>query len=204
MKTVTLAMTGASGAAYGVRLLECLLHAGIEVRLLLSSASILVIRDELDLQLNSHPEQQAKLLTGFLSLSQDNHLTCYHKNDWYAPVASGTAVSDAMVICPCSSGTLSAVAAGLSDTLLRRAADVTLKEQKKLILVHRETPISLIHIENMRTLALAGATILPANPGFYYKPQEITDIVDFVVARVLDQLQVGQKMVPKWGLRPSN
>lgn len=201
MKTVTLAMTGASGAAYGLRLLECLLSQGLEVRLLLSTASLMVIYDELELKLSANSQQQVKMLTDYLHVNQAG-LTSYQKNDWYAPVASGTGVSDAMVICPCSNGTLAAVAQGLSDTLLRRAADVTLKEGKKLILVHRETPISLIHIDNMRRVVEAGAVLLPANPGFYYRPQGIQEIVDFIVARVLDQLGIQQSILPKWGQLP--
>jgi 4-hydroxy-3-polyprenylbenzoate decarboxylase len=126
-------------------------------------------------------------------------LRVFGREDWFAPVASGSNPPDAMVICPCTVGTLAAVAAGLSDNLIERAADVTLKEGRKLILVPRETPFSALHLENMLRLSRAGAVILPANPGFYHKPKRVEDLVDFVVARILDHLGVKHDLMARWG-----
>jgi 4-hydroxy-3-polyprenylbenzoate decarboxylase len=126
-------------------------------------------------------------------------LQVFGREDWFAPVASGSNPADAMVICPCSMGTLAAVAAGLADNLIARAADVMLKEGRPLVLVPRETPLSQIHLENMLRLARAGAVLLPANPGFYHRPQRVEDLVDFVTARILDQLGVAHTLMARWG-----
>jgi 4-hydroxy-3-polyprenylbenzoate decarboxylase len=126
-------------------------------------------------------------------------LTAFGREEWFAPVASGSNPADAMVICPCSMGTLAAVAQGLADNLIERAADVMLKEARKLVIVPRETPFSAIHLENMLRLSRAGAVILPANPGFYHHPKSVDEIVDFVVARVLDQLAVPHRLMARWG-----
>jgi 4-hydroxy-3-polyprenylbenzoate decarboxylase len=123
----------------------------------------------------------------------------FGREDWMAPVASGSNPADAMVICPCSMGTLAAVAHGLADNLIERAADVMLKERRPLVLVPRETPFSVIHLENMLALARAGAAIVPPSPGFYDRPELVADLVDFVVARVLDQLAVPHRLGPRWG-----
>ncbi|MBL8432885.1 MAG: UbiX family flavin prenyltransferase, partial [Dechloromonas sp.] len=189
-KTVCLALTGASGMPYGLRLLECLLAAGCRVQLLYSPAAQVVARQEMDLELSSRPtETRAALLARHAAVDPEK-LAVFGREEWFAPVASGSNPPDAMVVCPCSMGTLAAIAQGLADNLIERAADVVLKEGRKLILVPRETPLSAIHLENMLRLARAGAVILPPSPGFYHRPQTVGDVVDFVVARVLDQLAV--------------
>ena len=196
--SVTLGLTGASGMAYGLRLLECLLGAGVWVALIYSQAAQIVAKQELDIALPSRPQDAAAALRDRYRAPPDS-LRVYSREDWYAPVASGSSATDAMVICPCSMGTLAAVASGLADNLIERAADVALKERRRLILVPRETPLSIIHLENMTRLARAGALILPANPGFYHRPQQVEDLVDFIVARVLDQLGVPNALSPRWG-----
>ena len=197
-KTICLAWTGASGLPYGVRLLECLLAAGCHVQLLYSQAAQVVARQEMDFDLPSRPtEAQALFAERFAELP--GTLAVYGREEWFAPVASGSNPPDAMVVCPCTMGTLAAIAQGMSDNLIERAADVALKEGKSLILVPRETPLSVIHLENMLRLARAGAVILPPNPGFYTHPETIEDIVDFVVARVLDRLGVGHSLQRRWG-----
>lgn len=197
-KTICLAWTGASGMPYGVRLLECLLAAGCHVQLLYSQAAQVVARQEMDFDLPSRPtEAQALFAERFAELS--GTLAVYGREEWFAPVASGSNPPDAMVVCPCTMGALAAIAQGMSDNLIERAADVALKEGKTLILVPRETPFSVIHLENMLRLARAGAIILPPSPGFYTHPATIEDIVDFVVARVLDRLGVPHELQRRWG-----
>lgn len=191
-------MTGASGAAYGLRLLECLLAAGRRVYLMLSAPAQVVIGMETDLKLPRRPADiEARLAQRYAASS--GQLTVLGSEQWTAPVASGGGAPRAMAVCPCTTGTLSAIACGASDNLLQRAADVVLKEHGRLVLVPRETPFSVIHLENMLRLARMGAVILPANPGFYHHPQSILDLVDFVVARVLDHLGVDSELVPRWG-----
>jgi 4-hydroxy-3-polyprenylbenzoate decarboxylase len=131
--------------------------------------------------------------------ARDGQIAVFARDDWLAPVASGSNPADAMAVCPCTVGTLGAIAHGLADNLIERAADVMLKERRPLVLVPRETPLSAIHLENMLKLANAGAVILPPAPGFYMQPQSVADLVDFVVARVLDQLHVPHELVPRWG-----
>ena len=195
---IALAMTGASGAAYGLRLLECLIQAERQVYLMLSAPAQVVIGMETDLKLPGRPAEIEDSLSS-LYKARPGQLTVFGREQWTAPVASGSSAPRAMVICPCTSGTLSSIAQGGSDDLLERAADVVLKEGRKLILVHREMPVSVIHLENMLKLARMGVTIMPANPGFYHNPQTITDLVDFVVARVLDHLEVAHQLGPRWG-----
>ena len=196
--TICLAWTGASGMPYGVRLLECLLAAGCHVQLLYSQAAQIVARQEMDFDLPSRPsEAQALFAERFADLP--GSLAVYGREEWFAPVASGSNPPDAMVVCPCTMGALAAIAQGMSDNLIERAADVALKEGKTLILVPRETPLSVIHLENMLRLARAGAVILPPNPGFYTHPQSVQDIVDFVVARVLDRLAVPHHLLARGG-----
>ncbi len=198
MKRITLALTGASGMAYGLRLLECLLRSGCKVDLLLSQAARIVAKQELDLQL---PGGNAQLVEYFDARfgGHCGSLAAYGKEEWFAPVASGSNPADAMVICPCTMGSLAAIAHGLADNLIERAADVILKERRPLILVARETPFSLIHLRNMTALAEAGATIMPANPGFYHRPQNVEQVIDFIVARILDQLGIPHTLLPRWG-----
>lgn len=197
--TVCLALTGASGMPYGLRLLECLLAAGIRVQFLYSQAAQVVAKQEMDLELPSRPAETRTLLLQRFPAASPENLEVYGREEWFAPVASGSNPPDAMVICPCSMGTLAAIAQGLADKLIERAADVALKERRKLILVPRETPLSIIHLENMLRLTRAGAVILPPAPGFYHHPQGIGDLVDFVVARILDQLALPNQLMPRWG-----
>jgi 4-hydroxy-3-polyprenylbenzoate decarboxylase len=182
--------------AYGIRLLECLLQAGCRVDLLVSQAARIVARQELDLAL---PGDNAALAELFRTRFPGGQLNVYGEKEWFAPAASGSNPADAMVVCPCTMGTLAAIAHGLADNLMARAADVMLKEKRPLVLVPRETPFSLIHLRNMTALAEAGATILPANPGFYHRPGSVEEVVDFVVARVLDQLGVEHQLMQRWG-----
>ncbi len=198
LKTVTLALSGASGMAYGLRLLECLLHADLNVNLLVSQAAHIVAKQELGVSLPARAIDLEKQLNGSMG-TQQGQLRVYGREDWNAPVASGSNAADAMVVCPCSMGTLAAIAHGMSDNLIERAADVMLKEQRKLILVPRETPFSVLHLENMLSLARIGTVILPANPGFYHLPQSLEDVIDFIVARILDQLGVPHELMARWG-----
>ncbi len=197
--TVCLALTGASGLPYGLRLLDCLMAAGCRVQLLYSQAAQVVARQELEFDLPSRPADARTALLAYLRPAAPELLTVYGREEWFAPVASGSNPPDAMVVCPCTMGTLAAIAQGLADKLIERAADVMLKEGRKLVLVPRETPFSAIHLENMLRLARAGAVILPPSPGFYHHPQAIGDLVDFVVARILDQLAVPHTLMARWG-----
>ena len=198
MKTIVLALTGASGLPYAMRLLECLLQGGQRVHLVYSQAAQIVAKQELDFVFPSRPQDAEIVLLERLG-KFSGELRVFGRDDWFAPMASGSNPGDAMVICPCTMGTLAAVSTGLSDDLITRAADVMLKEGRPLILVPRETPLSAIHLENMLRLSRAGATILPPNPGFYYHPKSVQDLVDFVVARILDHLGVDHNLVERWG-----
>ncbi|HET8816739.1 MAG TPA: flavin prenyltransferase UbiX [Pseudidiomarina sp.] len=198
MAAITVAVTGASGAPYAVRLLECLLAQHQEVHVLMSSAARVVFATEMNWQLPAAPAAQANAMREHFQVS-GKQLQVYGKEEWFAPVASGSAAPKQMVVCPCSTGTLSAIASGASDNLIERAADVILKERGQLILVPREMPLSAIHLENMLKLARLGVTIMPAAPGFYHQPQSVADLVDFVVARVLDHLGLEQTIQPRWG-----
>lgn len=197
-RTITLALTGASGAQYGLRLLECLLAADCRVYFLISAAAQVVVATETEAEL---PPKTAAL-TAYLSQrygARPGQLQVFGREQWTAPVASGSSAPSSMVICPCSTGTLSAIASGACNNLIERAADVALKERRQLILVPRETPYSQIHLENMLALTRMGALILPASPGFYQRPQSVADVIDFIVARVLDHLGIAQALVPRWG-----
>lgn len=197
-KVITLALSGASGAAYGLRLLEQLLLAHCRVYLLISSAAEVVLRQETDLGLPEGLEAQQAFLRQRFAVDQ-SRLQLFGRDDWFSPVASGSAHIDAMVVCPASGGTLSALASGASNNLLERAGDVALKERRQLILVPREAPYSQVHLENMLKLTQMGAVILPASPGFYQNPKTIDDLVDFVVARILSLLGIPQRLLPAWG-----
>ena len=198
-KTICLAFTGASGLPYGVRLLECLLAAGCRVWLVYSKAAQIVARQELDWHLSGQSAQVEDELSARFSV-EPGHLKVFGRDAWFSPPASGSNPPDAMVVCPCSMSTLAAIAAGLSDNLIGRAADVVIKEQRKLILVPRETPLSPIHLENMLKLSRMGVCVLPPSPGFYHHPQSVADLVDFVVARILDQLGVSHTLMMRWGM----
>ena len=197
-KTVCLALTGASGMPYGLRLLECLLAAGCRVQLLYSQVASIVARQEMDEDLPARAsEAEAQLRRRFAELP--GRLDVYGREEWFAPVASGSNPPDVMVVCPCTMGTLASIAQGLASNLIERAADVVLKEGRLLVLVPRETPFSTIHLENMLRLARAGAVILPPNPGFYHHPQNVSDLVDFIVARILDRIGVAHRLMARWG-----
>ncbi|WP_305830026.1 flavin prenyltransferase UbiX [Photobacterium leiognathi] len=197
-KRITLAWTGASGAPYGLRLLECLLAANYQVYLLISSAARVVLATEHGLKLSASPDKAREQLVEHLHCDADKLIVC-GKDDWFSPVASGSAAPKQMVVCPCSAGSLASIAYGMSDNLIERAADVVIKERGQLLLVVRETPFSTIHLDNMLKLSKLGVTVMPAAPGFYHQPQSIDDLIDFMVARILDHLGVEQGLVPRWG-----
>lgn len=195
---IALAITGASGVAYALRLLECLLGAGRRVYLMVSAAGQVVLSMETDLGLPGRPAAMEAALAQRYRTAP-GQLRVFGRDQWTAPVASGSGAPGAMVVCPCTTGTLAAIACGASNNLIERAADVVLKEGRRLVLVPRETPFSAIHLENMLRLARLGVTILPANPGFYHRPERVEDLVDFIVARILDQLGVPHALLPRWG-----
>ncbi|WP_207062500.1 flavin prenyltransferase UbiX [Motiliproteus sp. SC1-56] len=195
---VAVALTGASGAQYGLRLIQCLVEAGAELSVMISRAAQVVVATETDLQLPGEASKAQAYLSGLYG-ARPGQLQVFSREQWMAPVASGSGAPAAMVVCPCSTGSLSAFACGASDNLIERAVDVALKERRQLILVPREAPYSAIHLENMLKLTQMGATILPASPGFYQRPASVEEMVDFIVARILDQLGVEQTLLPRWG-----
>lgn len=223
---IVVAITGASGATYAVRLLEVLSAAGCDVHLTISAASQTVLKRELDLNVdleNFHPgmlmldegalwkDRKLQTIRSLAGISSDasnvlgtgtgdlGKIFYHHYRDTLAPIASGSFLTEGMVICPCSSGTLSALVHGTSANLIHRAADVHLKERRKLVLVPRETPLSLVTIDNLRRAAEAGAVILPAMPGFYHGVKSVHDLVDFIVARICDQFAVSNNLIQRWG-----
>ena len=194
---IVVGITGASGSIYGLRLVEELLKAGKQVGLLLTDAGKQVLAFETGLQLEKEPQECLAQLRQHFAAGEK--LTHYGLNDFFAPVASGSSAPDAVVICPCSMGTAGRIAAGLSDNLLERVADVALKERKTLLLVPRETPLNQIHLENLLRLSKAGVQILPAMPAFYQQPKSVADLVDFVVGKTLDNLGVEHQLFARWG-----
>jgi flavin prenyltransferase len=230
MNPLVVAITGASGSIYAVRLLEVLVAAGRTVQLTISPAATEVFQQELGLKLNLDNFSPSDLLPRDDQLAPDSKLRLmrpaavppgqgssvfsdseilprkttgriiyHHYRDYRAPIASGSSLTDGMVVCPCSGGTLAGIATGQSQNLIHRAADVHLKERRKLVLVPRETPLSSIALGNMKTLSDLGVIILPASPGFYHNPSSIHDLVDFIVGRICDQLGVRQALMPRWG-----
>lgn len=195
---VILALTGASGVQYALRLLECLLEAGTPVYLMVSKAAQIVLSMETELNVPAKSADMERFFTQTFKADK-GQLTVFGQEQWTAPIASGSHRALSMVVCPCTTGTLAAIANGNSDNLLERAADVMLKEKRQLIMVVRETPFSAIHLENMLRLSRAGATIMPANPGFYHKPEKLEDIYDFMVSRILDHLKISHNLLPIWG-----
>ena len=231
-RNFVLAITGASGAVYAVRLLDVLVAAGCDVQLVISTAGQAVLRQELgldldlsDFRLDSLLPTQADLakLPRFAPLRQliggdswqtgapsaagsaqpttarPGSVRYHHYQDFFADIASGSSLTDGMVVCPCSGGTMSAIAHGSSGNLIQRAADVHLKERRRLILVPRETPLSLVQLDNMRRCCEAGAVVLPAMPGFYHGVERVQDLIDFVVARICDQLGEANNLSRRWG-----
>jgi flavin prenyltransferase len=188
-RPLTLAITGASGAPYAVRLLEALNGAAVPVRLIVSRTGWRLLHEELAIA----DEHELQARTGDWS-----QVRLFEDDDRGGTPASGSAPSRGMVVCPCSMGTLASIAQGTTRSLIERAADVVLKERRKLILVPRETPYSQIHLENMLRLTRAGAVVLPASPGFYHRPQQIADLIDFVVGRIMSQLDIAHELGPRW------
>jgi 4-hydroxy-3-polyprenylbenzoate decarboxylase len=199
---LVLAMTGASGAPYGVRLLEVLIRAGRTVHLILSPAAVQVIQQEMDRRVDIDQFYLADLLGPAASQAIQGQVLYHDYRNFMAGIASGSFLTGGMVICPCSSGTAAAIAHGLSQNLIHRAADVHLKEKRKLVLVPRETPLSIVQLRNLTTCAEVGATVLPASPGFYTKPQSLDDAVNFIVGRICDQLGVEHDLFRRWGAEP--
>lgn len=193
-RPIVLAMTGASGAPYAVRLLRVLTQAGRSVHLTVSQSAVQVIREELGITLST-----ARFDASAFGDLGPGEVTYHHHSDFSAGIASGSFRTAGMVVAPCSMSTLGSIAHGITTNLVTRAADVHLKERRKLILVPRETPLSLIHLENMVSVTRAGAIVLPAMPGWYHQPKSLDDLVDFVVARICDQLGVETNLSARWG-----
>jgi 4-hydroxy-3-polyprenylbenzoate decarboxylase len=191
-RPIVVAITGASGAPYAVRLLEALVAAGRGVQLIVSSHGLRLLQTEMGID-------SVAALRERVGAGWDRHITVFDDNDRGASPASGSALNAGMVICPCSMGTLSAISVGASRSLVERAADVALKERRPLLLVPRETPLSAIHLENMLRVTRAGAVVMPASPGFYHRPGGVDDLVNFIVARVLDHVGVPHRLVARWG-----
>jgi 4-hydroxy-3-polyprenylbenzoate decarboxylase len=229
-ENVVVAITGASGVTYAIRLIEVLAAAGCDVHLTISPAAQAVLKQELDLSVDldnfnagmlmldagptlKDPKLQNIRAAAGISSDSSNVLAVgsgeqgkfyyHHYQQFLAPIASGSFVTQGMVICPCSGGTLSAIVSGAGTNLIHRAAEVHLKERRKLILVPRETPLSLVMLDNLRRAAEVGAIVLPAMPGFYHGVKSIGDLVDFVVARIMDQLGIGNALIQRWGSEES-
>jgi 4-hydroxy-3-polyprenylbenzoate decarboxylase len=227
---IVLAVTGASGAVYAVRLLEALIAAGRDVYLTISPAGAAVIEQELGIRLDlerlqpetalnenqlrdshprlkrllDHPDRPAEMHDVDAERLDRGQVYYCHHQDLFAPIASGSFLTGGMVVCPCSGSTLGAIANGMGTNLIHRAAEVHLKERRKLILVPRETPLSLPQIENMRRVSEAGGVVLPASPGFYHGVEAVADLVNFVVARICDQLAVKNELIKRWGVEDSS
>ncbi len=197
---ITLGITGASGIPIAFTLLKELLAVSTtsRVNLIITQAGMITIKQESDISLSINPNQTKDILVAQLKLSNSNNLHVYTNNDWYSPVASGSSVSDAMVICPCSMATLGKIASGIGDDLLCRSADVVLKERRNLVIVPRETPLNAIHLANMQRLAELGVAIVPPVPAFYTHPKSVDDIIKFIVSRILDQLRIENNISPRW------
>ncbi len=197
-KIITLAMTGASGAEYTLRLFKCCLQKNIQVQFITSQPGQIVLGMETELKLSGSPQKMQQKLADYFN-ADPALISVYSRDQWTAPPASGSSVADAMVVCPCSMGSLASIAVGSSENLIHRAADVAIKERRTLILVPRETPFSSIHLENMLKLSRLGVVILPPNPGFYHGVNSVAELVDFIVGRILDQLGIDNDLSPRWG-----
>lgn len=196
---LVVAMTGASGAAYGLRLLEVLLNSGRTVHLLISPAASEVLITETGRTVDLDSFQPRSLFEESVTASSLERLQYHHYRNFQAGIASGSFLTGGMVICPCSMGTVAAVAHGISENVIHRAADVHLKERRKLVLVPRETPLGVVQLRNLTVVAEAGAVVLPAMPAYYTKPQTVSDMVDFIVGRICDQLSVEHRLFRRWG-----
>lgn len=197
-QAITVALTGASGTQYGMRLIECLVRADHTVYVMFTKAAQIVVGSETEYKLPGRTAEQTRYLSSLFG-AKDGQLRVFGDEEWTSPVASGSGAPRRMVVCPASMATVSAIATGASENLLERAADVVIKESGRLVIVPRETPFSAIHLENMLKLSRLGVVILPANPGFYNRPTQVQEIVDFIVARVLDQLDVPHDLMARWG-----
>ena len=212
-KPIVLAITGASGAVYGARLLQVLLQQAVPTHLTISDSGAAVVAQELNVRLDLENVDAAAILAasnkflkqplvdfvGLITAAKSSGLlTIHHYKNYFTPIASGSFLTAGMVICPCSGSTLSGIAHAASQNLIQRAADVHLKEHRKLVVVPRETPLSVFQLENMHRLAQAGAVVLPASPGWYHGATELVDLVDFIVARILDQLEVPHSLMRRW------
>lgn len=195
---ITLAITGASGASYALRLIECLIAANYQLYILCSSAGRIVLDTEVGIKIPSSPDAASQFFIEKYQ-AKSGQITVFGKEQWFSPVASGSSAPKQMVVCPCSTGTMAAICHGMSDNLIERAADVVIKERGQLILMVRETPFSTLHLQNMLSLSQQGVTIMPASPGFYHKAETIEDLIDFMVGRVLDHLGIEQNIMPRWG-----
>lgn len=196
-RPLVVAITGASGAPYAVCLMQALVAARRPVELIVSGHGLRLLQTETDLRSIDDLRERIG------APAWDAHVRVFSDDDRGAAPASGSALNAGMVICPCSMGTLSAIAHGSSRSLVERAADVMLKERRRLVLVTRETPLSVVHLENMLAVTRAGAIVMPASPGFYHRPNEISDVVNFVVARVLDHVGVPHQLARRWGDEPA-
>ncbi len=196
---ITLAITGASGAVYALRLIECLVAANYQLYILCSSAGRIVLDTEVGLKLPASPDAATKFFNDKYQTKSNEQITVFGKEQWFSPVASGSAAPKKMVVCPCTTGAVAAISHGMSDNLIERAADVVIKERGQLILLVRETPLSSLHLKNMLSLSEQGVTIMPASPGFYHNAESIEGLVDFMVGRVLDHLGIDQNIMPRWG-----
>jgi len=199
MSTYTVAISGASGAPYAYRLLQALITGGHSVYLTISGDGLSILNDEANLQLKG-PEADIQYALEKHFDAREGQVKYYNEDNMYAPIASGSVKVDAMVVIPCSMKTLASIANGFASNLIERAADVMLKEKRKLILMPRETPLSAIHLRNMLTLAELGCHIIPAMPAFYHHPQRVSDMVDFIAGRVLDSMGVENNLAPRWGI----
>ncbi len=198
-KQVTLGITGATGIPIAFALLQQLLLHECIVHLVISTAGIITTKQETEITLSSNPNQTKKILCSELNLVNEERLFVYSNNDWFSPIASGSSVSDVMIVCPCSMASLGKIAGGIGDDLLIRATDVIMKERKNLILVPREAPLSALHLENMLKLAKLGVSILPPVPAFYNHPKTIDDIISTLVSRILDQADINNNLITRWG-----
>jgi 4-hydroxy-3-polyprenylbenzoate decarboxylase len=197
-RIVSVGLTGASGAQYGLRLIECLIKADYTVYVMFTKAAQIVVGSETDCRLPGRTADQTRYLSTLYG-ARDGQLRVFGDEEWTSPVASGSGAPLRMAVCPASMATVSAIANGASENLLERAADVVIKERGNLVIVPRETPFSTIHLENMLRLSRAGVSILPANPGFYNRPAQVEELVDFIVARVLDQFGIEHELMKRWG-----
>ncbi|MEY2720890.1 MAG: hypothetical protein RL245_1512 [Pseudomonadota bacterium] len=197
-RIVSVGLTGASGAQYGLRLIDCLIKADYTVYVMFTKAAQIVVGSETDCRLPGRTAEQTRYLSTLYG-ARDGQLRVFGDEEWTSPVASGSGAPLRMAVCPASMATVSAIANGASENLLERAADVVIKERGNLVIVPRETPFSTIHLENMLRLSRAGVSILPANPGFYNRPAQVEELVDFIVARVLDQFGIEHELMKRWG-----